>query len=133
MLFVIVRKTETMKQFILITLFSFFAFSGFSAGTGDYPESWDNVLLSEEKDQTELKIYPNPCKSGKLTIQFDSKQIKEFRITNIAGKQVFYKKFYYPENRKEILLSDIQNGIYLIQVKSMDNKTVVKKLIISKN
>jgi hypothetical protein len=122
-----------MKQFLLITLLCFFAFQGSSIRFEGYPESWDSGLLSNEKNRTELKIYPNPCKSDKLTIQFESKQIKEFRITNIAGKQVLHKKFYYPENRKQIVLSDIQNGIYLIQVKSVDNKTVVKKLIVSKN
>lgn len=122
-----------MKQFLLITLLCFFAFQGSSKGFEGYPESWENGLLTKEKEQAELKIYPNPCKSDKLTIEFESKQIKEFRITNIAGKQVIHKKFYYPENKKEVVLNDIQNGIYLIQVKSMDNKTVVKKLIVSKN
>jgi len=118
-----------MKYILLVSVIIFLS-SSFSSTHATGIE--DPVVHNNDK-QLELKIYPNPCKTDKLTIDLASKQIAEYQITNIAGKQIQKKKFTYPENKKQIVLENIQNGIYLIRVKSLDNKTVVKKLIVSKH
>ena len=123
-----IRKFDTMKHFLLVTIVLFLiSLNGKSNTVG-----WEDPLLNTSNKQMELKIYPNPCKADKLTLELGSHQIAEYQITNIAGKQIQKNKFSYPENKKQILLDNIPNGIYLIRVKSVDKKSVVKKLIVSK-
>lgn len=121
-----------MKNIILITIALFISVAGFSQDNFGNSSKWNDSVLKEKQNNPELKIYPNPCKTEKITIDFNAHQIAEITISNITGKQVLKKKFDFTENKKQLQLNDIQNGIYLIKVKSVDNKTVVKKLIISK-
>lgn len=114
-----------MKKFILVLLVIAFSFPVLAQS------SWNNSIT--EKAEAELKIYPNPCKNNKVTVDFNSKEISEIRLTNITGKQVLLKKYDFPTRKTQIQLNDIPNGIYLIQIKTTDNKKVVKKLMVSKN
>lgn len=116
-----------MKQFLLVVICIVFSF----AVNAD--NNWQK--LGDEKDSVaaELKLYPNPCKNSKLTIDFGNNEIKEIRLTNITGKQVLLKKYIIPTYKTQIQLNDMPNGIYLVQIKSAENKMVVKKLMVSKN
>jgi hypothetical protein len=126
-------KLEAMKKIILLLIVSTIYISGFSQNSFGKSSTWNNINVEENHTSTELKIYPNPCKQGKVTLEFSSKEIIEVRLNNIAGKEVLVKKFSFPENKKQIQLNDIPNGIYLIRIKTTDNKQVVKKLMVSKN
>ena len=121
-----------MKQIILLTIAVFIYISGFSQNSVSNSSNWNDSFFEEKQSTPELKIYPNPCKGNKVTIDFKSHQIAEVQLTNITGKQVFSKKFIFTENKKQLQLDNIQNGMYLLKVKSIDNKTVVKKFIVSK-
>ena len=81
----------------------------------------------------EVKIYPNPCKNSRVTIDYHSIDIKEIRMTNIAGKQVYFKTYNLPSPKIELKLDQIPNGIYLVQITTNDNTRTVKKLLISRN
>lgn len=116
-----------MKKIILVVLL--FAFTVPSIAQN----SWDTTISDKDKLEKELKIYPNPCKNSKVTIDFQSNEISEIRLTNITGKQVLLKKYDFLTHKTQLLLHDIPNGIYLIQIKTPKNKTIVKKLLISKN
>ena len=116
-----------MKRVILISIFLLFSIAGFSQN------SWQQPLPEKESIQKEFKIYPNPCKSNKVTLSFETKEISEIRLTNITGKQVLLKKYQLPAHRIQLQLYDIPNGIYLVQAKTSDNKMVVKKLMVSRN
>lgn len=129
---VVSQKIGSMKQIILFTIAIFITLTGSTQNNFRDSNKSNNPFLDEKQIGPELKIYPNPCKTEKITIDFNAHQIAEITISNITGKQVFKKKFDFAENKKQLQLNDIQNGIYLIKVKSVDNKTVVKKLIISK-
>ncbi|MCF6331950.1 MAG: T9SS type A sorting domain-containing protein [Draconibacterium sp.] len=120
-----------MKQIILFTISIFISVAGFSQNISS-PTKWNNSFLEAKLITPELKIYPNPCKTNIVTIDFNSNQISEIQLTNITGKQVFSKKFDFAENKIQLELNDIQNGIYLLRVKSIDNKIVVKKFIVSR-
>ena len=106
---------------LLITSASFAQDSGFTS------------FQNEEEAKNEVKIYPNPCKNNKVTVDFSTKEISEIRLTNIAGKQVYLKEYTFPTSKIQLQLNDIPNGIYLIQISTTDNKRTVKKLMISRN
>ncbi|MCF6356896.1 MAG: T9SS type A sorting domain-containing protein [Draconibacterium sp.] len=113
-----------MKRIILLILVVFISVTVYG--------QQNNSLFESNQNTPELKIYPNPCKGDKVTIDFNTHQIVEIQLTNITGKLVFSKKFSFAENKKQIQLNDIPNGMYLLKVKSVNNKTVVKKFIISR-
>ena len=121
-----------MKQLLLLIIALFISTICFSQNSNSISSNWDNSFFNKNQSSPELKIYPNPCKSNKVTLDFKSLQIAEVQLTSITGKQVFFKKFQFAENKKQLQLNDIQNGMYLLKVKSVDNKVVVKKFIVSK-
>jgi len=120
-----------MKIFLLITLI-LISVSGFSENLQANSSGWNNQLIDENNLASQLKVYPNPCIDGKVTVEFDILEISEIRLTNIAGKEVFLKKFQFAENKKLIQLNDIPNGIYILKITTSDQKMVVKKLMVAK-
>lgn len=116
-----------MKTFTLAILLIALSFTGFSTG------GWEISFEETEQNKSELKIYPNPCKTGKVTVEYPSKEILEIRLNNITGKQVLLKTYPPHTHKAQVLLHEIPNGLYLIQVKTQDAKPLVKKLLVSKN
>ncbi len=125
-------KFVIMKKLLLAIILLVFSFTGFSQSLSTGTTGWSSQL-QEEVISSELRIYPNPCRENKVTIEFAAKQIAEIRLINITGKEVYQKSFAYPENKKQVELTDIPNGIYIIRIKTDDQNLVTKKLMISKN
>jgi hypothetical protein len=63
----------------------------------------------------------------------DNQELSEIKITNITGKQIYFKKLVIPESKKQIQFENIPNGVYLIQIKTTENKLVAKKLLVASN
>lgn len=120
-----------MRIFLLILLI-ILSISGFSQNLQGNSFGWNNQLSDASNLASELKVYPNPCIDCKVTIEFNNQEITEIRLTNIAGKEVFLKKFQFAENKKQIQLNEIPNGIYIIRIITSDQKQVVKKLMVTK-
>ncbi len=126
----ILRKqlnSSAMKYIILFLFTLFIASASYAQDTG--PSS----LQNEEEAKNEVKIYPNPCKNNKVTVDYALKEISEIRLNNITGKQVYLKEYKFPVSKIQLQLNDIPNGIYLIQISTTDNKRTVKKLMIARN
>jgi len=123
-----------MKQILLIFSLLFIQIACYSQAHLANSSGWNkNSFLETEKNQPDLKIFPNPCKDKKVTIELNADLISEIRLINIAGKEVFIKKIEIPVNRQQLELSNIPNGIFMVQVKTADYKIVVKKLLITNN
>jgi len=116
-----------MKQFLLITL-ALLIFIPVFATTG-------SVLTPEDQDkiESELKIYPNPVKNNQVTFEFETRELTELRFVNITGKEVLKKVFDFPLQKATVLLNEIPNGLYIVQIKTSDEKIISKKLMISRN
>jgi len=72
------------------------------------------------------RIYPNPT-SGRLNLELGI-AVEELKVMDITGKVIINKAF--PEMNETIDLSEHNNGIYLIQLRSGDNvsfQKVIKK------
>lgn len=115
-----------MKRTLLLLIISFVFLTAHSAN------KWD-PFSEEDPLKAELKVYPNPCKINKLTIDFASQEITEIRLINITGKEVLVKKYQVPTHKVQLQLNDIPNGIYLVRVKTGNKKMVVQKVMVAKN
>ena len=119
-----------MKQFILIMLFFVFTFTGFSNNPGNLFIQQDQPSLTQE-NRFELKIYPNPTETGRITLEMNTGEITEIRLIDIAGKEVITRTIEFGTPKYLLSLDEIPNGIYFVRVKTTENKVVVKKLVVS--
>lgn len=122
-----------MKRVILFIFILVIHISGFSQSLMKNNSDKTTINSEEKFNASDVKIYPNPCKQEKFTVEFNNQEIKEIRLTNIIGKEVLLKQYPFTENKKQIELAEIPNGIYLIQIKTSDGKFVVKKLMVARN
>lgn len=121
-----------MKQFLLIIFLSVIQIMMYAQQENSaYLNTGNNSpnSLTEKKD---LRIYPNPAKIQKVTLEMPLDEMAEIRLVNIAGKEILKKTFEFGVNKHQIDLYEVPNGIYLIQVKTINNKAVVKKLLVSR-
>jgi hypothetical protein len=80
--------------------------------------------LNEANKEEYISIYPNPSNDF-LRINSSKKSIKEIIILNSLGLSVYHDSF-----TDTINISNIENGIYLVILKS-DNYSFTKKIIIN--
>jgi hypothetical protein len=75
-----------------------------------------------------FSIYPNPSIDKKITLSLDTvgTQVNEITIYTLTGRKVFNSKIV---NTTEIDLSNLDVGIYMLEIKS-DNKMAARKLIL---
>lgn len=85
-----------------------------------------NINRIDEYKATNFLIYPNPC-SDKLQIYLGSNKSGNYqiRITNISGKEILIKD-WDADNFSEINISNLEKGIYFLQISDGLNKTVQK-------
>jgi hypothetical protein len=121
-----------MNRILLFIAVTFISISANSQNNSSSSSGWKNSAFEEKLETKELKVYPNPCKKDKVTLDFNGLQISEIQLTSITGKQVLNKKLQLAETKITLKLNNIQNGMYLLKVKSTNNKIAVKKFIVSK-
>ena len=118
-------KIWTMKQFILfifILLLNFPVLAGFS----------DSLQSQKEQIDAEIKIYPNPVINNQVTISFETKTFVGLRLVSITGKEIIKEKYDFPKYKTILRLQDVPNGIYILQIKTDNQLTIAKKIMISK-
>jgi len=77
-----------------------------------------NYLLSK------ISLYPNPTKNTIKVKSLDKKtEIKNIYLFNIIGDMIFQTQ------TETIDISSLENGIYLIKIKTNNNKIILKKII----
>lgn len=111
-----------MKKNYILTLiiaFCFLTFSGYSQ------ESKFAIVNSQEPTIEGLAIYPNPVNNGKLYITSKLSLEKEIQIFDVLGKKVFE----LVTSVREINVTNLNPGVYIIKVKEKDASTT-RKLII---
>jgi hypothetical protein len=72
-----------------------------------------------------LNFYPNPVSNGKIYITSKSSLDKEITIFDVLGKKVLQTIL----NSKELNVSNLSPGVYIIKIKESD-ATATRKLII---
>jgi hypothetical protein len=127
------QKIKTaMKHLTLI--FSFLIFQIVVNAQENYTGKKNNSFeIQDSIVKNDLNIYPNPLIAKKVTVELANGQMSEIRLINITGKVVLIKRFDFGEKKYPLEIEDAPKGIYLVHVKTIDNKIVVKKLLISGN
>ncbi len=72
-----------------------------------------------------LNFYPNPVSNGKIYITSKSSLDKEITIFDVLGKKVFQTTL----NSKELNISNLSPGVYIIKIREND-ATATRKLIV---
>lgn len=111
-----------MKQkYILYILFSFFI-----SISGIAQEKKNNTTKNDGIEG--LQIFPNPVTTGRIYISTDqNSNSREIEIYDMLGKKVYEITLY--GNNKEVNISNLNSGIYLIKVKE-NNTSATRKLVI---
>lgn len=101
-----------MKQFYVVTFFllSTLAFSQEAQGKGDIEG---------------FQLYPNPTTNGKIFITTAKQQPKTVHIFDVLGTKVLEATIL----GKELNVSDLNKGVYILRVIEKD-KVATRKLII---
>ncbi len=91
-------------------------------------------IKETQKKHSEIYVYPNPA-NDKLLISADGNQPKkiEVRIVDVMGKLLYQDNIIIngSSDEKEIITSNLINGIYFVSLKEENGKTVTFKQIIS--
>ena len=70
-----------MKKIILsFTLLLFICFSAAAQQKDGTTRNWNTSFSKTEQNQPEVKIYPNPCKDNKVTIELNNQELSEIKI-----------------------------------------------------
>ncbi len=130
----LVNQTISLTNLQPNTVYYYIAESTNSAGTGQaslnvggtyYPTVYSfttsNLGINEVKKELNASIFPNPVKDI-LNIQFDGK-LKSVEIYNTQGQKLITSA------QKQINISSLSSGVYLIRVEDNENRTTTKKII----
>lgn len=127
------ENRNAMKKIILVLTMFVVILSASAQDNNINTQNWSNSNFITEQNLPELKIYPNPCKEQKVTLELKNQEFMEIKITNITGKEIYFNRTDIPESKKQIQLNNFPNGMYLVQIKTTDNKIVAKKLLVASN
>ena len=112
------KKNYTYIILLLVALFSFSA---------QAQEGKASVTTKTQEPTIEgLTIYPNPVNSGKIFITTKSSLDKKVEIFNVLGKKVLETVI----TSKEVNVSNLTAGVYIIKIKEGD-ASATRKLIIN--
>lgn len=87
-------------------------------------------LSTTEFENATFVFYPNPVRESLTVVVKDpATAVSEIVIYDVAGKQILKRKA--KGSLSEVLdLSDLSNGLYLLEVSTTDNKKTIKKLLV---
>ncbi len=93
--------------------------------------TWFHTVSELEQDEYAL-LFPNPTNDGKINIQIqknkDYQIIEYIKVFDVEGKLV--KSYDLSPTKFQIDLSDLDNGTYIIEIKT-NKKKVSKKIVLS--
>ncbi len=75
-----------------------------------------------------VNVFPNPADSY-VTIVSQTECIKEIRIYNSTGRMVLHQYYKDLLLRRQLNLSTLNKGFYLLRIKLSDQTTIICKII----
>lgn len=107
------------KNYFYITLlFCLFSLNNFAQESKTNAKSQSSLI-------DDLSFYPNPVSNGKIYITSKYSGERDISIFDVLGKKVFQTT----QNMKELNISSISSGVYIIKIREGE-ATLTRKLII---
>ena len=94
------------------------------------PEQGIDAYLTEKS----VSVFPNPAKDElNISVQSPEKMVISFKVLNLLGEEIINNSFNFDQgtNIRKIDVSNLENGVYVVQVKNEEN-VYSHKLIIDK-
>ena len=85
-------------------------------------------VSTEEKEDINVSIYPNPVVNGRLKINSDT-QIHAIELYSVLGHKVYHIE-NNQSNQIELKLENLQPGNYLVRL-IFEQNSIVKKIILN--
>jgi len=121
----IIESTDTLYAWIKISNVGALSCVIYSYACTNKTSSIKNV-----NKESSISIYPNPTNGNISIVNNNANKIKAIRIYDCVGKLQFDKSA--SESELSIDLSHLSNGMYFVNIESMDEKITIEKLIIKK-
>lgn len=86
-----------------------------------YLQGYEETLGSEDFDTAAFNIFPNPV-TDIVTINA-SGPVRAIKVTNMLGQVVM------TSDKTEVDMSQLQNGVYMVEIQLDNNKTAVKRVV----
>ncbi len=86
----------------------------------------DNII-QEKAPANGFNVFPNPVTEQQFTV-ISQVEIVEVKLLNLLGQQVFEKK-YLNEKKVNIELETNEKGLYIVQVKTVDERVKTKRIL----
>ena len=86
------------------------------------------VLSVDNKFLTGISVYPNPTTERLFISSGQGQELKMASLYDITGKVVLTKTFQSSNNDKELNLSSLPTGLYILRLES-DTASITKKVI----
>jgi hypothetical protein len=92
----------------------------------------DVVTGNEPAFSTQVKIYPNPAQ-GVVNIDLPGKAAQDLPISLIDGfgRTVYHQAFQRGDTRKTISTSALPDGVYIVQIQSVQGEVMHRKLVVT--
>ena len=93
----------------------------------------DGTVGLEEISNSQLNVFPNPLNGSVITIDIDDVMANkmEYSVYDISGKLLQFNSDLVFTNRLELDLTDLPNGIYILEM-VFDNSLVKEKIVIER-
>ena len=70
------------------------------------------IQTAVQNDTLEISLYPNPAKSGRVTIETNIHVMREIRVIDIGGREILLQKISPGSLKSTVQLNKIPDGIY---------------------
>lgn len=88
----------------------------------------EELKMAPETALDQIRLYPNPTTS-RLTIETSGAPMTEIAISSFEGKSISIQKLKESTQLYQIDISDLQNGIYFLAIKTTTGELIIKKII----
>jgi Secretion system C-terminal sorting domain len=96
--------------------------------TNTFETEFVTTLANPDFTLENLMIYPNPTSNQVvISVQNSTDTIETIRLMDVLGKVVLQKEVQ--QNQATLDLSKLSKGVYMVEIKTENQFTVVKKLV----
>jgi len=82
--------------------------------------------VEEIENTANVNLFPNPASTSLFVESADGSKITDIKVYDLVGKTILARKFDSAEIKQEVSITDLNSGIYYIQI-TTENGTAVKK------